>query len=484
MTQTIVIFGASGDLTQRKLIPSLYNLYRKGRLEDGIRIVGMAIDPFDDTSFRKHLHEGYEKLVGPIPEPEKWRKFAASIHYQTGSFDSTDDFDKLHQKLHKLEKAGDGRLYYLSTSPQFYEVIASQLGTLDMEVEHHGWRRIVVEKPFGHDRASAQALNKAILSVFDESQVYRIDHYLGKETVQNVLVFRFGNTIFEPVWNRNYIEEVQITVSESIGVGHRAGYYEKSGVLRDMFQNHLLQLLALIAMEPPASLNADAQRNERTKVLYSIRPMTADEVHKNTVRGQYKSYTSEDGVAPHSQTPTYAALRMYVDNWRWQDVPFYLRSGKMMTDKLTEMVIRFRKPPHSFFPHIEGSALTPNTLSICVAPDEGIHLSFETKVPDSILESQSVNMEFHYKPGEIPEAYERLILDALHGDPTLFARADTIDLAWGIIDPILAAWESKNAPPIATYADGTWGPAEGEALLAEDHNEWLYQCGKHGIAVT
>lgn len=476
--QTIVIFGASGDLTQRKLIPSLYHLFLKGRLDIDTNIIGMAIDPFTDETFRVHLKQGYEQLVGPLPEPYQWERFIAHVFYQTGNFSNTEDFSTLRDRLHHIEGSGAGRLYYLATSPTFYETIVAQLGTLDMEVEHYGWRRLVVEKPFGHDRASANALNKAIHAVFDETQIYRIDHYLGKETVQNILVFRFGNTIFEPVWNRNYIEEVQITVAESIGVGHRAGYYDHAGVLRDMFQNHLLQLLALVAMEPPASLDADAVRNEKSKVLYSVHPMTPDQVRTNTVRSQYTGYRTEDGVAADSQTATYAALRLDVDNWRWQGVPFYLRSGKQMTDKLTEIVVRFRNPPHAFFPPAQNASLTPNRLSLCVAPDEGIHLSFEAKVPDTLLDTESVDMEFHYQKGSTPEAYERLLLDALHGEASLFARADGIDLAWGIIDPILNGWALPDAEPLTFYAPGSWGPAEADRLLAHDKNSWLYQCGQ------
>ncbi len=486
MSQTIVIFGASGDLTQRKLIPSLYNLYRKGRLPDATFIMGMAIDAFDDNSFRAHLKDGYEKLVGPIPEPSKWDQFAGQIYYQTGNFGSTDDFEKLHDRLHAMETAGAGRLYYLSTSPTFYEMIVAQLGTLDMEVEHHGARRLVIEKPFGHDRASALALNRAIHAVFDESQIYRIDHYLGKETVQNVLVFRFGNTIFEPVWNRTYVEQVQITVAESLGVGHRAGYYDQAGVLRDMFQNHLLQLLCLVAMEPPATLDADAQRNEKVKVLQSMRPITQEHVKNYTIRGQYDGYLNEQGVAPNSQTATYAALTLFVDNWRWQGVPFYLRSGKMMNEKLTEIIVRFRNPPHSFFATAaKSAALSPNTVALCVAPDEGVHLSFETKVPDTIVDTQSVAMEYNYAAGVIPEAYERLLLDALHGDATLFARSDSIDLAWGIIDPIHEGWAKPDAPPMTHYPAGSWGPTEADAMLMQDGHLWEDACGsQEGMRIT
>lgn len=326
-------------------------------------------------------------------------------------------------------------------------------------------------------------LNQGIHEVLNENQIYRIDHYLGKETVQNILVYRFANALIEPVWNRNYIDHVQITVAEDVGVGHRAGYYDGVGVVRDMFQNHLLQLLTLVAMEPPASFSADALRNEKVKVLSAVRPIAANEVASHTIRGQYRGYREEPGIASDSQTATYAAIRLLVDNWRWKGVPFYLRSGKLLAEKTTEILIQFKQPPHLMFPLPPESEIPANMLALCLQPDEGIHLRFEAKVPDTTAEMRGVDMEFHYRdsfgPSAIPEAYERLLLDALNGDASLFTRSDQIELGWGLMDPIIAGWHAPDAPSLSVYEPGSWGPAEAEAFLQRDGRGWLRGCKEH-----
>ncbi|HNS41035.1 MAG TPA: glucose-6-phosphate dehydrogenase, partial [Promineifilum sp.] len=338
-----------------------------------------------------------------------------------------------------------------------------------------------IEKPFGHDLASAQALNQAIHQVLDESQIYRIDHYLGKETVQNLLVFRFANSLYEPVWNRNYIDHVQITVAETVDVSQRANFYDSVGVVRDMMQNHMMQLFSLVAAEPPSSFDAEAIRNEKAKVFSAIRPIKPEDVGESTVRGQYRQYRDTKGVAPGSITPTYAAIRFYVDNWRWQGVPFYMRSGKALAAKDTEISIFFKRPPHVMFPMKPGSKPAPNRLSICIQPDEGIHFSFQAKVPDTAAEMRSVEMLFHYQDTfgaqSIPEAYERLLLDVIKGDASLFTRSDAIELSWRLVDPIIQGWESPNAPPLYFYESGTWGPSEADRLIAHNGYHWTHGCG-------
>ena len=477
---SIVILGASGDLTQRKLAPALFNLYRKGRLPAGARVVGFARRPYTHEEFRARLREGVQEFAGRTFDGAIWEAFAAHLWYARGDLNTVDDYRRLHAFLRKVEGGPAHRLYYMATAPTFYVPIVEYLGAADMAREEDGWRHMVVEKPFGHDLASAQALNRAIHRVFEERQVYRIDHYLGKETAQNLLFFRFGNTIFEPVWNRTYVDHVQITVAETVDVGHRAGYYDQAGVLRDMFQNHLLQLLALTAMEPPASFQADAIRNEKVKVFSAIRPISPDAVAEHTVRGQYRGYREAPGVAPDSQAATYAALRLYIDNWRWQGVPFYLRSGKALAVKTSQIVIQFRRPPHVMFPLPPGHEIRSNMLALCIQPDEGMHLRFEAKVPDTFAETRAVNMEFHYEDAfgadAIPDAYERLLLDALQGDASLFTRSDGIELAWQLMDPIIQGWERPSAPPVAIYGPDSWGPAEADAFIARSGRVWQKGC--------
>ncbi|MCX6081141.1 MAG: glucose-6-phosphate dehydrogenase [Chloroflexi bacterium] len=472
---SIVIFGASGDLTWRKLIPALYNNFKKKRLSASANIIGFARRPYTDETFRAYLRDGVSQVSPETFDEAIWEKFSAQLHYFQGNLDHGEDFPALKEFLEKLENGPANRLYYLATSPEYYAPVAGYLGAANMSRvmdEQEGWRRIIIEKPFGVDLASARDLNHALHVVFDESQIYRIDHYLGKETSQNVLFFRFANTIFEPVWNRRYVDNIQITVAEDLDVGHRAGYYDSAGVVRDMFQNHILQLLALVAMEPPSSFNADSIRNEKVKVLDSIRPLALNDV----VRGQYSGYSNAVGVGPGSQTPTFAAFKLYIDNWRWKGVPFYLRSGKALKRKVSEIIIEFQRPPHLMF-HLPSDAdFTPNILSLSIQPDEGIHLRFEAKVPDSDQDMRSVDMDFLYHSSFngalLPDAYERLLLEAIEGDASLFTRSDAIEASWKLIDPVLQGWEQPESPELVIYKPGTWGPRSAEDLLARDKRKW------------
>jgi glucose-6-phosphate 1-dehydrogenase len=477
---TFVIFGASGDLTRRKLVPALFSQRLKGRIPGPLNIVGSSRSQYSHEEFRKLMREGLEQLAGIVPDDKSWSEFAQHLWYLPGDANKGEDYEALETFVRELEGRAGNRLYYLATAPSFFPVIARQLGEAGMAAEDSGWRRLVIEKPFGHDLASAIELNRVVHAAFDEHQVYRIDHYLGKETAQNILYFRFLNTIFEPVWNRNFIDHVQITVAETVDVEHRGGYYDQAGVVRDMFQNHFLHLHTLVAMEPPATFEADAVRNEKVKVLMAVRPVDVGA----TVRAQYEGYTQTEGVELDSQTPTYAALKLYVDNWRWQGVPFYLRSGKALADKTSEIVIVFKEPPHVLFDLPDDYHLTSNFLSLCIQPDEGIHLRFETKVPDSLEETRSVDMEFHYSEsfgGErLPDAYERLLVDALNGDASLFTRSDEIETAWKLIDPLMQGWiDSDQAPPLGLYKKGSWGPPGAEAFIERDGRVWRLGCVEH-----
>jgi glucose-6-phosphate 1-dehydrogenase len=472
---TIVIFGASGDLTWRKLVPALYNNYIKGRMTHCGEIVGFARRPYTDETFRSRLQEGVKTFSPETFDQVRWDEFSTNLVYFQGNLDIPEDFKRLGAFLTQREGTLANRLYYLATAPEHYIPVVHCLGQAGLADQAQGWRRIIVEKPFGNDLSSARELNTVLHSVFDESQVYRIDHYLGKETAQNILFFRFANTIFEPIWNRRYVDNIQITVSETVDIEHRADYYDSVGVLRDMFQNHLLQLLSLVAMEPPASFEANAVRNETFKLLSSIRPVALTD----TVRAQYEGYRQTAGVAPNSQTPTYAAVKLYIDNWRWKGVPFYLRSGKSLVAKTSQVIVEFQSPPHLMFHLPDEFQFVPNILSLCIQPDEGIHLMFEAKVPDSDQEMRSVDMEFKYRDsfsGVLPDAYERLLMEALRGDASLFTRSDGIETAWKLVDSIAGGWETSNIPDLALYRRGSWGPSEANALLARDDRCWRLGC--------
>jgi len=483
----IVIFGASGDLTARKLVPALYDLAAQRRLPMEFAVVGISRSEMSHDEFRERLRGSLEKHRSDQFSEDVWESFRRSLFYLSGDSKKPETYEELKGFLQELDGergTGGNRIFYLSSSPSLFSTIVERLGEAGMsEEEDGGYARLVVEKPFGRDLESAKDLNKDILRYFDERQIYRIDHYLGKDTVQNILALRFSNGIFEPIWNQHYVDHVQITVAEDIGVGTRGAFYEEAGALRDIVQNHVMQVLCLTAMEPPVTFDAESVREEKVKVLKAVRPIPEDRVKEYAVRGQYErgwvfgeeveGYREEGDVAPDSTTETFVALKLFVDNWRWAGAPFYIRAGKRLPKKATEIAIQFRPTPHTMFARGETRGLEPNVLVMRIQPEEGISLKIGAKVPGSGFEVSSVNMDLLYGTAfleEAPDAYQRLLLDLMLGDPTLFIRADEAEGAWGILEPVMRAWSESEEIP--TYPAGTWGPKEADELLGHDGREW------------
>ena len=486
---TMVIFGAAGDLTKRKLIPSLYNLAREKLLPDDFAVLGVARAALDHAGFRKQLADEVAAFVPGAFDPKLWSWLESRLYYLPGQFDQPETFQRLSAELSRIESAHKTRgnlLFYLATAPDYFGEIARALRDAGLANEDQGaWRRVIVEKPFGRDLTTAKAHNTSLLSVIGERQIYRIDHYLGKETVQNILVFRFANGIFEPIWNRRYVDSVQITVAETLGVEKRGGYYDRAGCLRDMVPNHIFQLISLVGMEPPISFDADAVRDEQSKVLRAIRPLSSEEVLTHTVRGQYGAgaaagraladYRREPGVDPGSRTETFVAMKLGIDSWRWNGVPFYLRVGKALATRTTEITINFRRPPLVLFRNTGVGELAPNQLVISVQPKEGISLSFGAKIPGATLKVGGVDMDFDYSKhfGSMPATgYERLMYDAMLGDQTLFQRADMVEAGWSVVAPVLDVWQALPPRGFPNYPAGTWGPSEADQLLQRDGRSW------------
>ncbi|HYR71443.1 MAG TPA: glucose-6-phosphate dehydrogenase [Candidatus Acidoferrum sp.] len=489
---TLVIFGASGDLTRRKLIPALWSMFQSRVLPEPFAVVGVARSEMTNEQFRARMREAISDFARVQPPSARvWDRFAQALFYYSGDPADSAMYPGLATYLKQVEQergASGNRLFYVSTPPSVYPHLVTRLGEagLTRPAENtNGWVRIIIEKPFGRDLASAGSLNQVVASAFTEDQIYRIDHYLGKETVQNILVFRWANGIFEPLWNRNHVDHVQITVGESIGVEGRGAYYEESGALRDMIQNHILQLLCLVAMEPPVTFDADPVRDEKTKVMRAIRPIAADEVDRVAVRGQYGpgfvsgqrvvGYREEKGVSAESITESFAALRLEIENWRWAGVPFYLRTGKRLPKRASEIAVQFKRTPHLVFRRNPEILAEPNLLVLRIQPDEGMSLSFGAKLPGAELRIKPVEMEFDYGKafgGEPPEAYERLLLDAMKGDATLYARGDWVTMAWELLQPVLDAWAGGDPRKFPNYEAGTWGPAEADTLIERSGRRW------------
>ncbi len=485
----MVLFGAAGDLSKRLLMPSLYNLAKRKLLPEEFAVVGFAHSQMNTEDFRQKMSRDIQEFATDSVEPDVWDWLVQRLYYLSGSFEDAGSYQQLRDLLATVDSergTGGNYLYYLATASNFFSLIVQQLGKVELTSEEQGhWRRVIIEKPFGHDLDSARTLNQNLGSVLNESQIYRIDHYLGKETVQNILVFRFGNGLFEPVWNRNYIDHVQITVAETVGVEGRGSFYEGTGALRDMVQNHMFQLLAMTAMEPPLSFEASALRDEKSKLLQAIEPLSKEQVLSQTVRGQYgegtvngkhmSAYRFEPRVAPDSTTETYAALKLTIDNWRWAGVPFYLRTGKALPQRVSEISIQFKQVPHLMFRQTSVERLAPNVLVMHIQPDEGISLQFGAKVPGPAICMDGVEMDFHYADyfGMTPSTgYETLLYDCMIGDATLFQRADNVEIGWSVVQPILDVWKASPPEEFPNYTAGTWGPKEARSLLARDGRHW------------
>ncbi len=486
----ITIFGGSGDLAWRKLIPALYNLYLDDWLNKDFKIICTGRSKISDAVFIKKLKEGVDKFSRRgKTKKASWDKFAKFIDYVDADFTKPTFYNYLKKEIAKFEKTTEcpvNKIYYLAVPPPFFEPIANMIGKSGL-AKDRAYARLVIEKPFGTDLASAKALNQSLLKIFDECQLYRIDHYLGKETVQNILAFRFANALFEPIWNRNFIDHIQITVAEDIGIDDRGNYFEKSGILRDMIQNHLMQLLCLIGMEPPVSFDANEVRNKKADVLHAVRKIKKEDVHEYAVRGQYdggwqkgkkvKAYRQEKNVDPNSNTETYAALKLYIDNWRWNGVPFYIRSGKRLEEKFSAITIQFKPVPHQSFPEAAAENWQPNRMVLNLQPDMGIRIRFQAKMPGLQMKLNPVEMLFDYSDAYsdtgTPEGYETLLLDVLEGDATLFMRADQVEAAWEIVMPIIENWKENPATNFPNYKAGSYGPEAAEALIAKYGNNWI-----------
>jgi glucose-6-phosphate 1-dehydrogenase len=488
----LVIFGATGDLAKRKLFPALYNLALQHLLPGGFSVVGFSRQNLSDEEFRSRMLDGINEFSRNKPaDAAVWQTFAEGVTYVQGDFGNQERFDALAKHLDQVDRdrgTAGNRLFYLATPPSAFSQIVARLGEAGMGRQRgsdRGWTRVVVEKPFGRDLETARQLNDELHKVYDENQIYRIDHYLGKETVQNILVFRFGNGIFEPIWNRNYVDNVQITVAESIGIEGRGGYYEEAGALRDMVENHMMQLLSLVCMEPPVAFDAGSVRDEKAKVVRSIRPIDPDELLSSTVRGQYgdgwigdehvPGYRQEAGVAPDSTVETFVALKFFIENWRWAGVPFYLRHGKALPRQSTEIAVTFKAPPQGLFAGITGEPPESNVLVLRIQPDEGIALRFAAKVPGPVVQLREVEMDFLYGASfgvQSPDAYETLLLDCMLGDSSLFTRSDEVDAAWRLFSRIQEGWKDSPPTDLPNYAAGTWGPTAADELIARDGRTW------------